>query len=505
MDFRQVLGTSNRRRLELIELLYYNREGSSSEQLLSELACSLPILLNDISLINDEQDNFIIVKEKGLYHVELKDDLSIGKLYSEALINSPEFQIAEQLLFEKCDNIEALSKTLFLSFSNTQRYLKKMEAELNKAGIELFYRPLRLEGKESVIRHFYYRYFIEKQYTLRTVLPDMKDYQLRAIEKFVTEFTAINGLEKKYIFQKRVTYNVFISLWRIKNSHPYPKHKLRKSGLLLPDKRTIRGFRDTVSEAFHLDLTEDVLRDCLWLSFSDSVVFSKQHRDAALMDNVDYRQMFRKHLALVETFTALMGTSFEKERLFELTTVLMNDVYLYEESGEFLAILRKSRTVFLKMVRIMHKHAVEKVTKIVRQFVQRNHFYQKEDFITNYVYLLLTEEADSLELLASQDRTIHLLLISDLSPTEETFISKVITQIVYGNFTIHHFEDAWDGNEDVYKKIMDYDGLITTGAREGLPREFPLISMDPYVTPQAIVAIQNLDNELSEKKSLINQ
>jgi hypothetical protein len=153
----------------------------------------------------------------------------------------------------------------------------------------------------------------------------------------------------------------------------------------------------------------------------------------------------------------------------------------------------------------MHKHAVEKVTKIVRQFVQRNHFYQKEDFITNYVYLLLTEEADSLELLASQDRTIHLLLISDLSPTEETFISKVITQIVYGNFTIHHFEDAWDGNEDVYKKIMDYDGLITTGAREGLPREFPLISMDPYVTPQAIVAIQNLVNELSEKKSLINQ
>jgi hypothetical protein len=47
--------------------------------------------------------------------------------------------------------------------------------------------------------------------------------------------------------------------------------------------------------------------------------------------------------------------------------------------------------------------------------------------------------------------------------------------------------------------------LITTGAREGLPREFPLISMDPYVTPQAIVAIQNLVNELSEKKSLINQ
>lgn len=69
MDFRQVLGTSNRRRLELIELLYYNRQGVSSDAILNELDCSLPILLNDISLINDLQDDFIVEKSKGLHQV----------------------------------------------------------------------------------------------------------------------------------------------------------------------------------------------------------------------------------------------------------------------------------------------------------------------------------------------------------------------------------------------------------------------------------------------------
>lgn len=502
MDFRQVLGTSNRRRLKLIELLYYNRGGLPSEKIMSELNCSLPILLNDIGLINEQQESFLVEKDKGLYHVELKDDTSIGQLYAEALRNSPEFQIIEELLYERCDNISALSKMVYLSASNTQRCLKKIETDLEKAGIQLCYRPLRLEGKESVIRHFYYRYFMEKQFTLSTVLPNFKDYQLKSIEKFVLEFIGINDLHKKYIFQKRVAYNVFISLWRIRNGHPFAGEELRTEGLLLPKKETITEFRDMVSNVYHLNLTDELMRDCLWLSFSDAIVFSNEHREAALRDNPRYSQLFDDHLKLTDQFIKLLGEeAFDDERKLELTTVLVNEIYLYETDGEFITILRKNRTIFLEMVKLMHRHAVEKVTDIVQKFVREHEIYRAEDFITNYVYVLLTDQVDSLERLASQDKTIHLLLLSELSPTEEAFISTIITQIVYGNYEIHHYEDLWDSTEKLAQKILTYDGLITTGPREGIPKDFPLVSMDPYVTPQSIVAIQNLVNELSEQKS----
>ncbi|WP_379947290.1 helix-turn-helix domain-containing protein [Enterococcus devriesei] len=501
MDFRQILGTSSLRRLNIVEVLYYNRDGLPNEKLLSELGCSLPILLNDMNVINELQDNFFIEKEKGLYRLTLRNDVSIGKLYSEVLTNSPEFQIVEQLLYERCDNIAELSKLLYLSSSNTQRYLKKIEKVLRVAGIRLYYRPLRLEGKESVIRHFYYRYFLEKQYSLNVALPDLKEYQLKSIEQFVLAFTEINGLYKKYIFQKRVAYNVFISLWRIKNGHHYPTKELRRRGLSLPKTEDITKFRDTVSEVFRLDLTDDLLRDCLWLSFSDSVVFSQAHREAAIEDNPRYSYLFETHLELTDRFVKLLGKPIDETYRRELTTVLVNDSYLYDENRDFLTILRKSRTIFLKMVRIMHKYAVDKVTETVTEFVQKHQFYKTEDFITNYVYLLLTEEVDSLEELANQEETVHLLLISDLSPTEEKFITKIISQIVYGNFEIHHYEGSLKDNGDLFKKILTYDGLITTGSSEGVPASFPLISMDPYVTPQSIVAIQNLVNELSEAKS----
>ena len=62
MDFRSILGTSNKRRLLLLEQLYHRRDGLSSDQLLSTLNCSLPILLNDIDLINGEHPSFQVVK-----------------------------------------------------------------------------------------------------------------------------------------------------------------------------------------------------------------------------------------------------------------------------------------------------------------------------------------------------------------------------------------------------------------------------------------------------------
>ena len=81
MDFRQVLGTSNRRRLELIELLYYNRQGVSSDAILNELDCSLPILLNDIRLINDLQDDNIVEKSKGMHL-----SLGLGDVYKRQTV-----------------------------------------------------------------------------------------------------------------------------------------------------------------------------------------------------------------------------------------------------------------------------------------------------------------------------------------------------------------------------------------------------------------------------------
>lgn len=502
MDFRDILSTSNKRRLRLIELLYYMRDGLPSDQLLSELECSLPILLEDVRLINERTGYFHIDKYKGLYRLTMKDRVSIGNLYADTLISSQEFQIIEQLLYEECDSITALADRLFLSVSNTQRYLKKVKYTLEKAGMELRYRPLRIAGKESVIRHFYYRYFIEKQNAFENILPMLKDYQFTSIEQFVVEFINKNKLYKKYIFQKRLIYTMYVSLWRIKNGHNYPKFELRKEGFIVPEKKYVDELSKTAYELFHIHLTDENMRDAMWLIYADAVVFSKEHRQLALSDNYRYQTMYAQHYELAEEFNRLVGGKMSEQQLIDLTTVLNNDHYLYDQDGAFVSILRRSRDTFLEMTAIMYKKPIERVAKIVKEFVDKYDMYREEDFVMNYIYLLLTAEVDSLQMLVEQDQTIQLLLLSDLTPTEETFIAKHIKRIVHGNFAISYFENVVDRKYGMYEEMLHYDGLITTGSVEGLPEDFPVIVMDPYVTPKALVVIQNLVNDLSLKKEL---
>ncbi|MGO3727567.1 MAG: hypothetical protein ACTJFI_01495 [Enterococcus viikkiensis] len=91
--------------------------------------------------------------------------------------------------------------------------------------------------------------------------------------------------------------------------------------------------------------------------------------------------MFEAHLNLLDRFIQLLGKSVDEAYHRELTTVLVNDVYLYDENRDFLTILRKNRVVFLRMVRIMHKYAVDKVTETVTELIQTHQSYKQRTLL----------------------------------------------------------------------------------------------------------------------------
>lgn len=503
MDFRAVLGTSNKRRLALLERLYYRRDGWSSDQLLSELNCSLPILLNDIELINDEYPSFQITKTKGLYRLDVGKRVSLGNLYANILNTSPEFQIVEELLYEECENITVLAKKLYLSSSNTQRYLKKIEKTLSQAGMELCYRPLRVEGDEGEIRNFYYRFYSEKQKAFESTMPKLPSKHYHIIEQYVQEFVRVNQIHEKYVFQKRLIYNFYVSIWRIKNGHDYPKEELRTEGLFLPMDIEYKKLRQAVREGVDLELTPEMVRDGLWLIFSDSIVFSYQHRELAMTDNANYQQLFMRHYELVEEYNEMLGYRLEKQNRINLTTVLSNDFYMCDPQGKYVCLLWRNRTMFLSEVSKVYSRGVEKITDLVQRFVTKYEMYQEEDFVRNYVYLLITMEERCMEWLANQEPLLKILLLSDLTPTEESFLAKQISDTIYGNFMIAHFENLSGGTAQLHYEINNYDCLITTGSAEGLPDDYPVVVIDPFLTRQSTRWIQEMISELEEKRSLL--
>lgn len=502
MDFRAVLGTSNKRRLALLEQLYYRRDGLSSDQLLSELNCSLPILLNDIELINEEYTSFQITKTKGLYRLMVDKKVSLGNLYANILNTSPEFQIIEELLYEECDNITALAKKLYLSPSNTQRYLKKIEKTLALAGMDLRYRPIRVEGDEGEIRNFYYHFYSEKQQAFESTMPKLPTKHYHIIERYVQEFVKINQIHEKYVFQKRLIYNFYVSTWRRKNGHDYPSEDLRTEGLVLPMEIEYKELKQAVREGADLELTPEMTRDCLWLIFSDSIVFSYQHRELAMTDNGKYQELFMRHYELVEEYNELLGHRLEKQSRIDLATVLSNDFYMHDPQGRYICLLWRNRSMSLSEVAKIYSRGVEKVRNMVQNFVTKYEMYQEEDFVYNYMYLLITMEEKSMEWLAAQEPLLKVLLLSDLTPTEESFLADQICDTIYGNFIIFHFEKLSGGTSQLHNELKNYDCLITTGSAEGLPEEYPVVVIDPFLTRQSTRWIQEMISELEENRSL---
>jgi DNA-binding Lrp family transcriptional regulator len=447
-------------------------------------------------LINDDQDDFHIEKFKGLYQIQVKPHVSINRLYADVLQQSPEFQIIEELLYEKCSSISDLADKLYLSASNTQRYLKKIETALKKAGIKLDYRPLRIEGKESCIRHFYYRYFLEKSDRLESLFVDLKGHQIKAITDLVDQFIQVNHLENRHIFRKRLSYNIYISLWRIKNGRHYPKCDLI-SPLSLPDVETLEAFERMAVEVFRIRLTDEDIKDCLWLSYADMLIFSEDQWKSAMKQSRTYRDLYQKHFELVEEFNNLIGRSLDELERSELAIVLVNDQRMYSTKGKYIDILYRQRGIFLEKMMETHYQAVKKVLRIAEAFVKKYRIYQENDFVWNYAYLLITMVPQSLNLLATNDHVLKILLLSELSPTEESFLAEQIEERIYGNFKIHFVEErARDARIDRHE-LLKYDALITSSSVEEVPYDYPTVIIDPFLTSQNIVQLQQLISDLS--------
>lgn len=498
MNLRTLLNKSMLRHLQLLELLYANKQGLPADQLMKELQCSLPVLLNDIRLVNEEQDISQIAKYKGLYQLKMQKSAPISRLYSEFLQRSAEFQIFEALLYEQHENITDLASELYLSVSNTQRYLKKIQTVLKEAEIELKHRPLRLEGKESVIRQLYYRYFSEKNLQREICLPTIAESHQSVLIDFVKAFLEKNNFPAKHIFIHRLVYNLYISLWRIKNHHHFSKWQLQNNFIQLPTDEVFFECRDIVKETFGVSYDIRNCQDSLWLLYSDSLIFSDNQLEYALANNERSKIHFDIHEELVKQLNDLFIRPLTPKEQVQLICTLQNSSFLYATAGTCINILHLNKEDFVLAMAKSYPLGVAKITKLVESVATQYCFYLEKDFVIAYVYWLLTSVPDWMERIALGQQKIKILLLSSLSPTAENYLAMQIKKTIYGSFEII------EGNQEekaIWDSFDAYDLILTTEDLK-MSNATPVLHIDSYLSWQNTFLIQEKVSELIEKKEV---
>lgn len=493
MDCRILLQGSTYRRLVLIETLYSRDQGANTSELLSLLNCTLPILLNDVRLINEKKSQIRIRKEEGLYSIDCPDEVGLASIYADVINEAPEFQILEELLYEQYQTLTDLANALFLSIPNTQRIVERLKKLLLPLNIQVKHRPLRLEGDEGMIRHLFYRYFTEKNPNLAIDLPQMRSVYQDFIVTFIEAFMEENQLQLLYVFSQRLIYNCFISLWRLKNGHSYPMEKLSSTFPKIPQGKGVGGLKFLAKDRFSLEVDQAVLKDMMWLIYSDSLVFSQAHLTCALKENTEFRKLYHDNRRLVAKILKFFHIENDAALHQQLTQVIQNATFLYPPETQHIDILLKTKCRFVANLWEKHQMSVNLLFHLIKEHqLNSAHGQTEEDFILTLVYWAITTVPNSLEEIVLSSEPVEILFLSITSPTEEKSLSEQVQKKIIGNYRVN-FLSAFD--KDFYQQVGKYDLIVTTGALDSPKIRGIVINVESLLTWKDLERIQQLVNE----------
>lgn len=122
-------------------------------ELEQKLGCSSKTIRKDISIINDvlsPNSSICSIKGQGV-RLFLAPDQSIAEVISKFFKRSLTFLTFQQLLEQNFSTVSSLADKLYIPLSSMNKVLSRVEAHIEKFGLSLAKRPLRIVGNEVQI------------------------------------------------------------------------------------------------------------------------------------------------------------------------------------------------------------------------------------------------------------------------------------------------------------------------------------------------------------------
>lgn len=159
---RNLFKISEKRRLELIEILLFKDDWTNLEWLAAKLNTNSRTIREDINYLKIRSEDFTININHIGVKIEFVPQIGLKKFYGQFLRESVPFSLLEKIFFDETLTVEDLANQLFVSVSSTYRTIQQLNKILEKkydAKIET--NPCQIVGNEKKIRNLYYAYFKE--------------------------------------------------------------------------------------------------------------------------------------------------------------------------------------------------------------------------------------------------------------------------------------------------------------------------------------------------------
>ncbi|MBG9615446.1 helix-turn-helix domain-containing protein [Bacillus cereus] len=204
------------RQQELITLLLQDKEWHTLKDIAKHLNCSVKTVRRDLIYLKDylpSEWKIQIEKGKGviLYKPPYSSSTDIYLFFKQ---NDLTFQILNYLLQGNINTVANLAEILYMQVSSLSPSLRQVEQYLNRFGLQLHKKPLRIVGNENHIIYMFY----ELYYTTYR-LEDYPFLYKNEILQFVLELEKGLNIQLYPTYKQKLVYLLAIALQRKKQGH----------------------------------------------------------------------------------------------------------------------------------------------------------------------------------------------------------------------------------------------------------------------------------------------
>lgn len=498
---RELLKTTDRRRLEVIEVLIDLDGWISLEELAEKANTTTRNLKGDLTYFRERYPEIGI--ESSYQGVRLIMNASTGmqEFYRMMIRDNLYFQLLEEIFFNEKYTVEDLAERLHTSPSTVYRAIETLNNYFAQYHCTIESNPCRIVGDETYIRNLYKTYFKEAysifEWPFRLYNEADVDNNIHRVSSMLFKSNPSEANIIDFAFYRAIKLMVLVHVTRFHHQHRI-NTDLVESRIVKILLKVARNFafpkyiKSITGEPFSVDYIYQVFypyltKDMAFNTKSLDKIRNKNSRvDTAIRHLENSLHMLSEELDIpIQTehlMVALYGTS-----------------VLEEHDANSMHIFYDRNLLFNKRIHRHFPHTHQRLYDIVKQFRSDLGLSDHEEKVQYMVYTLFTNWENLLSDLYTHYQRTKVLVLSDANFAHASLIKNLLSIELANNVVIDNYSGKTISIEAL--DSMDYDLIVSNFKLPELNNKESVV-LGHYLTSQDIQRINNILQSIIQCKTV---
>ncbi|AEB30123.1 putative trans-acting regulator [Carnobacterium sp. 17-4] len=476
---RKVLDASERRKLEVIEHLYFTESWVTLKELALKTVSSERILKQDMLQLREYYTKEVLQTSHLGVRLVLPPYKDCDDLYRYFLSNSLAFNFIEMLIYDETKTVFELAEELYVSPSTLFRLIKKLNISLTDYYVQVQTNPCKLISEtEESIRYFYISYFSERYNNLEW---PFKTINQNFFEQLLIFIAKTNNIPVNFADFKRLKLWTAVPYLRVKQGHQVSVMSSNYSKMI-PDFSNFQPLTGLIEKKLAITLDKNFIEQVFSIFINNDFKFSYESLIEDTKINPAVKERVSYHTTLLHNLSNQIGIPIPNQQHLLKEMFNISHFVFKSKEGQYPLpyILFNSKKYFVQSMEELFPDFITLAFSNLKKYEKKTNEHYSETARYEIIYTLLIHWDHLIPELYNQKDKVRLLIVSDFDVEHAKMIQDLLHRYLKHELTTTIYTDPIFS----LKRLNNYayDILITTFT----------LPFDGKIIDQSCICIRNV-------------